>query len=50
MKPYTSDTHGRNHCFNRSKDSKVPKRAKSRKGTKTSLRQAVKLSARRDAA
>jgi hypothetical protein len=42
MKPYTSDTYGRNHYFNAPKEHKVPKRAKGRAGTRSSVRQKMK--------
>ncbi len=42
MRPYTTDTHGRNHYFHAPKEHKVPKRSKSRCGTRTSVRQKIK--------
>jgi hypothetical protein len=42
MKPFTTDTHGRNHYCNAPKEHKVPKSAKGRRGTRTSARQAGK--------
>jgi hypothetical protein len=40
MKPYTKDTHGRNHHFGSPhKDCTVPKRSKARRGTRSSKRQ-----------
>ena len=42
MKPYTNNTHGRNHYYHRPKEHKVPKSSKDRLGTRTSMRQASK--------
>lgn len=42
MKPYTTDTYGRNHYFHAPKEHKVPKRSKKRVGTRTSVRQESK--------
>ena len=38
MKPFTDDSHGRDHNYG-CKDSKVPKRSKDRRGTRTPIRQ-----------
>lgn len=43
MKPYTGDTHGRNHYFLKPKEHKVPKSSADRKGVKSSVRHKVKL-------
>lgn len=38
MKPFTKDTHGRNHYFHAPKEHKVPKSSKARRGTRTGAR------------
>jgi hypothetical protein len=42
MKPYTTDTHGRNHYCQAPKEHKIPKFSKDRRGTRASVRQASK--------
>ncbi len=39
MKPFTTNTHGRNHYYHAPKEHKVPKSSKDRRGTRTSVRQ-----------
>ncbi|MDO6426213.1 hypothetical protein Q4489_04275 [Thalassotalea sp. 1_MG-2023] len=39
MKPFTNDTHGRNHHYYAPKEHKVPKSSKDRRGTRSSKRQ-----------
>ena len=43
MKPFTKYTHGRNHYFHAPKEHKVPKSSKDRRGTKSALRQKLKV-------
>lgn len=43
MKAFTNDTHGRNYYFHGPKEHKVPKSAKDRRGTRTSVRQVSKV-------
>jgi hypothetical protein len=40
MKPYVTNTHGRNHHFHAPKEHKVPKSSNDRRGTRSSARQA----------
>lgn len=47
MKAFTKSTFGRNHYYNAPKEHKVPKSAKDRRGTKTSVRQLAKLAIRK---
>jgi hypothetical protein len=42
MKPFTNDTHGRNHYFHAPKEHKVPKSSKDRLGARSGMRQALK--------
>jgi|GEM_PF-3983547 len=44
MRPYTKDTHGRNHHYHAPKEHKVPKSSKDRRGTKSGVRQMLKTS------
>lgn len=43
MKPYTNDTFGRNYSFSGPKESRVPKSAKDRAGTKAGSRRLSKV-------
>lgn len=42
MKPFTKDTHGRNHYYHAPKEHKVPKSSNERRGTKSAMRQHLK--------
>ena len=42
MKPFTNDTHGRNHYYHAPKEHKVPKSSKERRGTRSSVTQESK--------